>query len=591
MLTQDLNHLDYFELTRAAKRLDTTGLARSLRVAILSDAATQQLIPLLSVLFARAEVRAEFYVAEFDAIELEIYNPASGLYNFRPDVIALLHSPNALRLKYYRHEGDRASFADAMARHLADLWDTVRSRSTATIVQSNFPLPYERPFGNFDQKVAGSPTSVVSALNTRLAALARERPHVLVHDVEALASYVGRRTWIDERLWMMAKALCALEHMPLLAQSLVDIALTTQGRAVKCVVVDLDNTLWGGVIGDDGLQGIQIGPFGDGEPFYRLQLFLRELKRRGVILAVCSKNEEAAALQPFREHADMVLREADFAVFMANWNTKVDNLQAIRDVLNIGFDSIAFLDDNPFERNIVRQYLPEVVVPELPEEPADYVRCLSELNLFETNTFTEEDRQRAGLYREESARKVLEQRFTDVGEYLRSLEMCITLARFDPFHVPRIAQLIQRSNQFNLTTQRYSVAECEAMMGDDRCEPLYLRLSDRFGDSGLISVIVLRYEPDVLAIDSWLMSCRVLARGVEDYAMNHVVQVARQRGYPEIKGVYLPTAKNAMVMNFYAQFGFRKVDERPDGAATWVLRVDAYQARPTYLHPVEAVTS
>ena len=294
----------------------------------------------------------------------------------------------------------------------------------------------------------------------------------------------------------------------------IDTVLAATGVFTKCVILDLDNTLWGGVIGDDGLEGIALGEFDEGEAFVGLQKFIRELKRRGVLLAVVSKNEHANAILPFNEHPFMVLKEEDISAFVANWDNKADNIRLIQKTLNIGFNSFVFLDDNPFERNIVREYVPGVVIPELPDDPSSYLETLADLNLFETASFSEADLQRAAQYREEAQREIVKTQFTNVNDYLVSLGMQIKLERFSPFSLPRIAQLIQRSNQFNLMTRRYGEAACEAMMKDPAFAPLTLKLSDKFGDHELISVVVLKPAGEDLEIDEYLMSCRVLsARG------------------------------------------------------------------------------
>ena len=589
MLSDDTAHLDYFALVREAKRLDRSRCTVRRTVAVLADCSTQHLQPVLEALFARAGIDATVHLGEFDTIEQEILDPSSALYAVAPDCVVLLQSTQALRDRYFDARGDRAAFAEDTAARTVGLWDALALRLPATLIQSIYVRPQERLFGNYDLKVAESLGAVVMALNATLAEQARSRAHVLLADIDAIASWVGRRSFFDERLWALAKVPCALEHLPLIAQSIVDVVASTVGRGVKCVVVDLDNTLWGGVIGDDGIEGIVIGHTGDGEPYVRVQQFLRELARRGILLAVCSKNEEAAALQPFRDHPEMVLGEEDFALFVANWDSKADNLRVIQQRLNIGFDAMVFLDDNPFERNLVRRYLPEVIVPELPDEPAEYVRALAELNLFETSSFTAADRARTALYRHAGARQTLASSFTNVADYLQSLEMKITVRPFDALQLPRVAQLIQRSNQFNLTTRRYGVAECEALMHDTACTSLYVSLADRFGDYGLISVVVAKHEHDVARLDLWLMSCRVLSRGVEEFTMNRIVELARARAARWLLGEYIPTAKNKMVQDFYGRFGFRRdaVDETT-GSTTWVLEVDAYQPKATFLDEVTA---
>ena len=580
------SRLDYAELVRAAKRLDPTKTSSKVRLALLSDAATQQFVPLLRALLHRQGVHAEIHEGAFDAIQIETLSPASGLYAFAPDVVIVLNAVQALRAGYAARTGSGREFAEARLGTIASVWDAIHTHAPkAVILQSTYVMPYERVFGNFDRKVADSLTAVAGWLNQRIAEEARARTHVLIHDVEAVASWNGRREWFEDRLWDMAKSFCAFPLLPEVAKNIVDIVMALRGRVVKCVVLDLDNTLWGGVIGDDGVDGIKLNAHGDGEAFYRLQAYLKELLKRGVLLAVASKNEMENALLPFEKHPDMLLRREDISVFQANWNDKAENIRAIRETLNIGLDSMLFLDDNPFERSLVRGVLPEVLVPELPEDPADYVRAIAELNLFETTSFSAEDVRRAELYREEAVRRSEQGQFADADAFLKSLEMKLVAARFDGFHLPRIAQLMQRSNQFNLTTHRYTEAECEALMNDPGVLPLYAKLRDRLGDHGLIGIVVLAANGEELVIRDWLMSCRVLARGVEQHLMNLVVAEAQARGCTRVCGEYIQTAKNGMVREFFAQFGFTKIGDEPEHTL-WILPVSAYEPVETFIATV-----
>ncbi len=574
--------MDYAGLLKASKRLDPAATSQTIRVALLSDAATQRFVPLLATLFHRNGVNASFYEGPFDGIQLEVVNPDSQLYRFKPDVIVLLNSVQALRARFTRRTGDADAFLDGEAGKIVGVWDAIKRHSTATLVQSTFVMPTERYFGNFDNKVPGSFSSIVARLNAFIGREAASRSSVLVNDVDSIASWVGRRQWFDDRFWDLAKSFCAVECMPPLAKNIVDIAMATRGRSIKCVVLDLDNTLWGGVIGDDGVDGIVLNEHGEGECFWRLQAYLKELQKRGILLAVCSKNEMSNAVLPFDQHADMLLKRSDITVFQANWNDKADNIRKIRDILNIGLDSMVFLDDNPFERSLVRGVLPEVIVPELPEDPADYVSAVSALNLFETASFSTEDLKRVELYRVESERREAHAAFGSAEDFLRSLEMRIVIERFDSFHLPRIAQLVQRSNQFNLTTHRYSEAECEALMKDPGVLPLYVKLRDRLGDHGLIGLVVLEPGTDELVIRDWLMSCRVLARGVEQYLMNMVVNEARARNLSKVRGEYIRTAKNQMVEEFFAGFGFIKTAGNRDHTH-WLLDAGAYQDHQTLI--------
>jgi FkbH-like protein len=578
------SNLGYAALLAESRRLDSTGRGKSkIKVALLSDAATQRLVPILRALSARQGVDAEIYEGPFDAIELEVYDRNSGLYKFQPQVVVVLNCVQALRAVFLRPETDAASFVDATSKRIARIWEAIQTNIPATIIQSNFVLPYERFFGNFDQKVPESLSATVAAVNSRIAQEARSRGSVLLCDVESVASWLGRQQWFEDRFWDSAKYFCAVDCLPYVVNSFVAIVMASLGRVIKCVVVDLDNTLWGGVIGDDGLDGIQISAHGEGEAFYRMQQYLRALKQRGIVLAVCSKNEMANALLPFEKHPEMVLRREDFAAFVANWNDKAVNIRQIKETLNIGFDAMVFLDDNPFERNLVRELVPGVVVPELPEEPADYVRAISELNLFETTSFSAEDAQRTEMYRAQAGRREEQAGFASVEEFLQSLNMRITVGRFDAFHLPRISQLMQRSNQFNLTTRRLSEIECKALMDNPGWLPLYAKLADRLSDHGLISIVTVEMLPDDLAIRDWLMSCRVLGRGVESFLMNRVVEHAQELSLARVTAEYIPTAKNGMVKDFFEQFGFERVAEGASGAAQWRLLTEDYEPRPTFM--------
>jgi FkbH-like protein len=573
---------DYRRLMKAGRRMPVGESSAPIKLAILADCAVQQLGILIRALLGEAGWDAAIYEGPFDAIEAESRAADSGLYRCEPDAVIILNSAQALRAMHSRQAVPSAEFAAERAAQILGVWDAIQSHCRATILQSTFAMPGESYFGNFDLKVPASLRSSVTALNANLARAARDRPGVLFHDVDAVASWVGRRNFFDDKAWDIWKAPCSLDHLPRIAKNIADVLMVSRGRVVKCVVADLDNTLWGGVIGDDGLDGIVLNAHdgGTGEGFVRLQQFLKQLANRGILLAVCSKNDEATALLPFLQHPDMVLKRTDISVFVANWEDKASGIRRIRDELNIGLDSMLFLDDNPFERNLVRELLPDVIVPELPEDPSGVVAYLSQLNLFETTAFSAEDGERTAQYRREALRRESAAGSANVQDFLRSLEMRLVLTRFDRFHLPRISQLMQRSNQFNLCTRRLTEMECRALMESSSHLPLYATLADRFGDHGLISVVVLERSGKSLMIRDWLMSCRVLARGVEQFIMNHIFEYAAQAGSAQVLGEYVPTAKNAMVRDFYRQFGFSQL---PADGNTWVLDVAAYQPRETFV--------
>lgn len=577
----------YIDLVRIGRTADPAAFAQRVRIAILSDAATQQLAQLLKAHFSLEGIGAEVFEGAFDSMEIETYDANSALYAFKPDFVLVANSIQAFRHNWYRARENSLDFARAAANRIQSIWAAVRAHSTASIIQFNLAAPYERLFGNYDWRASEwSLAAAAAEWNRQIAEAARSNSNVLLCDIDVIASWVGRSRWFDERLWNMAKTFCAPEVMPEVTRAVTKIALSKMGRGVKCVVVDLDNTLWGGVVGDDGPHGIVVSSHGDGESFWNFQQFLLRLKNRGILLAAVSKNNLENALEPFRVNSEMVLKREDFTVFIANWENKADNIRAVAEKINIGLDSLVFLDDNPFERGLVRERLPEVNTPDLPEEPADYVRALCELNLFETTSFSSEDLARADLYNEEASRRELQSSFTNIDDYLESLEMKIELERFAPRHIPRIAQLIQRSNQFNLCTRRHKEADCERMMNDEtNWLPLSASLKDRFGDYGLISIVILRLgQPDV-EIEDWLMSCRVLTRGVEEYIMNHMVEVARARGAARIVGQYIPTSKNGMVKDFYSRFGF-ELESEDAGRTRWTLDPARYQPRKTWIQSI-----
>ena len=486
----------YLDMVREFNQAPPSSPDGEIRLALLGDFATQQLAPLLHVLFRRKNLALQLYEAPYDTIEPEVLNPCSALYAFRPDYIALLPTSQHLKAKFYASE-NRKAFAGETIERWKNVWAAIAAHcGSATILQGNYVTPSERAYGHYERKVATSAGSIFAEINYGLSLAIRATRQVLPCDIDHLAGEAGRRAWCDERLWSIAKTFCHPDQLPHLAKAVCDIILAARGQVTKCVVLDLDNTLWGGVIGDDGLNGIALGGYDEGESFVTFQSFLKELKRRGILLAVVSKNEAANAVLPFREHREMVLTEEDISVFIANWNNKADNIRQVQRILNIGFDSIVFLDDSPFERALVRDYLPDMIVPELPgDDPALFLRVLTDLALFETASHSETDVNRTEQYRQEAQRTLARESFSTIAEYLRSLDMTARLERFTPQNVPRIAQLIQRSNQFNLTTRRYSASACAALMNDPATIPFTLTLADRFGDYGLISVIILKTLP------------------------------------------------------------------------------------------------
>lgn len=543
----------YKELKRLAKNADNG----KKRLAVLGDCATQQ----LSVALRGESVRRDFpltvYDADYDQMEALILDDHSALYEFAPDYILIYSCTQKLRLRYEdTPTAERSQFAERELERFCGLWSKLSANSKAKIIMFDFPEPDDAVFGSYSLRTPISFAYQCRRLNFLLGeAMAQSYPNVCPAALSRIQNQLGRENFCDARMWYLAKMSMQTETLPYAASMVLDIVLATQGKIKKCVICDLDNTLWGGVIGDDGVDGIQLGELGTGPAFVALQRYLKSLKERGILLAICSKNNEDTAKEPFLHHPDMVLRLEDIAMFVANWENKAENIRKIQETLNIGMDSLVFLDDNAFERNLVRGMLPEVTVPELPEDPALVPAFLENLHLFEAAGFSEEDGARTAQYRAEAERRAAQSTFADYDSYLTSLEMRGKIAPFDSFHYARIAQLTQRSNQFNLRTVRYTDAEIEALAKNPDYVTRYMTLSDRFGDHGLISVVILKKHDDAMFIDTWLMSCRVLRRGVEQCLFDAVVALTLQEGCQKLFAEYIPTAKNKMVEHFYEECG------------------------------------
>jgi len=554
----DLTFMKLKKLARA-----DNALFPQYKLAVMGDCATQHLATAIRGYGHHVGLGLSVFDADYNQIDAQVMDPGSELYAFAPNAVLIQMCTEKL-YKAFCSTGlkNRASFAEDTYAYIRQTWERINAHGKTTILQCNFPLMDDGVFGQYGNKTPDSFLFQQRKLNFLLMQGCQEVKNVYIVDLDSIQAACGREKFSDPKLYYIAKMPVCVDALPAVAKQVVDIIQTLRGAVKKCLVLDLDNTLWGGVIGDDGLSGIQIGELGTGQAFSDFQAWLKELKNRGMLLAVCSKNNDPTAREPFEKHPEMVLRLEDFSAFIANWEDKASNIQTIRKLLNIGMDSLVFLDDNPFERNLVRSMIPEITVPELPEDPALYLQYLRSLNLFETASYSAEDSGRTQQYREQAERAAFESSFVSYDAYLEGLDMKAVAAPFDTFHYPRIAQLTQRSNQFNLRTVRYTEAEIEAIAGDDSHICLYFMLKDKFGDHGLISVVILDKQADsTLFVSEWLMSCRVLKRGMEEYIINKIIKTAAEQGFAKVVGEYIPTAKNAMVKDLYEKMGFVRIGE------------------------------
>lgn len=569
---------EFSSLKRNLKK-DYTGL-KKVKIALLGDTSTQLLSQALRGSGYESGFDLEIWEADFNQIGRQVFDQASELYQFNPELIIIFQSTHKLLGKYNKlKDGQQSSLAEEEISLIERLNSTLNSQLNAKIIYFNYPEIDDSVFGNYANKTVSSFLFQLRKLNYELMVFASRHPEFHICDLSSIQNEIGKSNLFHPSIYVNTEMVISIDALPRVALKTVNIIDALAGKIKKCVILDLDNTIWGGVIGDDGLENIQLGSLGIGKAFSEFQYWIKKLKNRGLIVAVCSKNTESIAKEPFESHPDMVLKLDDIAVFIANWENKPDNIRQIQSILKIGLDSMVFLDDNPFERNIVRENIPDITVPELPEDPADYLEYLYSLNLFETASYSAEDAERTKLYQIEAQRTSLQHNFTNEEDFLKSLSMVSVIEPFNKFNTPRVAQLSQRSNQFNLRTVRYTQSDIERLAAVDDYHTFSFSLADKFGDNGLVCAIVLKKESQHEAfIDTWFMSCRVLKRGLEHLALNTLVDHAKQKGYQYLRGEYIQTPKNALVKDHYSNLGFQE-----DGGS-WLLDINNYEHKKTYIN-------
>ena len=568
---------DFSQLKKNLKK-DFSQL-KKIKIAVLGDSATQFLIQALRGVGFEYGLDLQIWEADFNQIERQIFDLNSELYDYKPEVIIVFRSSHKLLGKYNKLKAEEHYSLALSELALAEkLYSTINDNLTAKVIYYNYTEIDDAIFGNYSNKTESSFLFQLRKLNYELMLFASKNANLYLCDISSIQNQVGKINVFQASVYINTEMVLSIDVLPKIASKTLDLIGAINGQFKKCVILDLDNTIWGGVIGDDGIENIQVGNLGIGKAFSEFQYWIKKLKNRGIIVAVCSKNTESVAKEVFEKHPDMVLHLEDIAVFIVNWENKADNIRQIQSILNIGFDSMVFLDDNPFERNMVRENIPGICIPELPEDPADFLEYLYTLNLFETVSFTSDDAERTKMYQVEAQRKIVHQIFTNEDDFLKSLNMLSLVEPFNKFNTPRIAQLSQRSNQFNLRTVRYTEPDIEMLAGSEQHYTFGFTLEDKFGDNGLICVIILEKEnSSTLFIDSWFMSCRVLKRGMENFVLNTIASFAKKKGYTVLKGEYLPTAKNEMVKDHYINLGFDQMDN------FCILELDNYEFKKTHI--------
>ena len=585
--------LDTETLLRKKRRLRRELLAQNphalhKKIAILGGSTTNEVADQLGLFLLQYGIEAEFYQSEYGQYWQDAMFGSPELDAFHPDII-YIHT-TWRNLTDLPTTADSAADIDAMLdaqyTHFETMWQALAQKFGCPVIQNNFDRPNYRLMGNRDIWDIHGRSNFISRLNRRFYAYAASHENFYINDIDYLSADYGLTAWGDAFFWHMYKYALCLDAIPSLANSVANIVKSIYGRNKKALVLDLDNTLWGGVVGDDGVDGLAIGPeVPEGQVYAEFQSYCKALKSIGVILAVDSKNEEANALAGLN-HPDGVLRPDDFVCIKANWEPKDRNLLAMASELSLGADSFVFADDNPAERAIVAAQVPGAAVPAM-DGAENYIKTLDHGGYFEVTALSKEDLKKTELYHQNAERAKAQAAFADYGEYLTSLQMTATIQGFSPLYIQRIAQLTNKSNQFNLTTLRCSEENIRTMAEDAGHLCLCGKLVDKFGDNGIVTVVAGQQQGSALHMRLWLMSCRVLKRGMEDAMMDTLMRHAAARGIEKVVGYYYPTAKNAMVREFYAQFGFAKTQESEQGT-TWELNVADYVPRNPHMKIEEA---
>jgi FkbH-like protein len=602
-LTQyQLGYLETLQLDRAVERAlaQSSSAARSqfaaVRLAILASSTVNHLASAIRVAGLRRRLLIDVNIGQYGQYRHDLLDPSSALHRFSPHLVLFSISarPTINELPLTATTSDVDETIVRSIEELRLLWRKAREAFNASIIQQTFLNIAEPIFGNYDRLVPAAPAQVIIQLNDRLVkAAASENASLL--DVARASERDGIDAWFNVSSWLQGKLEIAPEASPLYGDMVARIAAAQRGLSRKCLVFDLDNTLWGGVVGDDGAEGLILGEGSAvGEAHLALQRYAKRLKERGIVLAVCSKNDPAIAEAAFSNHPEMLLRRSDISTFTANWQDKAENLKAIAAQLNIGLDSLVFVDDNPVERARIRQSLPMVAVPELPKDIANYVRCIADAGYFEAVNFTAEDRQRTAQYAANVERQTQLNLSGNLDDFLRDLKMSVAYGQFMPADLARVTQLYNKTNQFNTTTRRYSQDEVADVASKAGSITLQFRLLDKYGDNGLVSAMILRPDPqqsEIFEIENWVMSCRVFGRQLEFEAMNIAVDEARHRGAQVFRANYIPTAKNGIVGRLYASLGFSPLHttSETDGVTCWFLDLTKYKSRSTHISRSERV--
>lgn len=562
------------------KELMQGSFKKEIKVAVLSGSTTNELVNIIELFLLKHGFIPSFYESEYNKYYEDAVFGNDELSSFNPEIIYIHTTYKNISLFPSfdsSNEEVETIFQDELFK-FKSIWNSLK-KYNCPIIQNNFDLPANRSLGNLDCYDLHGRSYFLNRLNLHFAKEAQRNNFLYINDINYLSASIGLKNWFDKNLWFTAKYAISFEAIPPLANNIVSVITSILGMSKKCIILDLDNTCWGGVIGDDGLNGIKLGKSTpEGEAYSEFQEYVRELKQRGIILAVSSKNDHEIAREAFT-HSDSILKFADFTSFKANWEPKYQNIKIIANEINIGIDSIVFIDDNAMERNAVVSQLPAVDVPDVGDNIINFIDFIEANGYFEAAKLSVEDINRNKFYAGNQSRSNEESRYNNYQDFLYSLNMQAEINRFSSLYIDRIAQLINKTNQFNLTTKRYTVAEVESFSTNENYITLYGKLVDKFGDNGLISIVICVIKESVCLIDTWLMSCRVLKRDMEFAMLDVLIEECKTRNIQEIIGEYRRTNKNNMVADLYKEFGFEKMSYDTNDLILWKLSIDKYKKK------------
>ena len=533
-----------------------------LNISLLSDQSSQFLAKTIFGYGTKSLFDLSIWEAPIDQIDNQILNPQSEFNHNNFDVTIVFESSHSL-LKKYNLTQNKETFSTEEFTRIKELIEELLRSSKTKLILFNFYELNDQIFGNFSSKTKNSFIYQLRRLNFLISEFTSTISRISLLDISSIQNKIGSKNMFDSSLYVNYGMVLNLDSNPIISKNIIDIISSYNSIFKKCIILDLDNTLWGGIIGDDGIENIKLGNLGIGKSFVDFQYWIKKLKDRGIIICVCSKNNEDVSRNVFINHPDMVLSLDDISLFVSNWDSKVDNIKNIQKTLNIGFDSMVFIDDNPYERNSVKDNIPFITVPDLPKDPSNYVSFLSDENLFETVTSSNIDKDRTKLYQTEYERVKSRDNFTDLSDYMINLNMKSKVELLNSYNIPRVSQLSQRSNQFNLRTIRYDDNDLIQIMNSNDSYGLVFDLKDKFGDHGIISFLILKKTSiDEVFIENWAMSCRVLERGMENFIINYLQEFCESQNIDFITSEYLESPKNSLVKNLYDKLGFEFVENK-----------------------------